>query len=203
MNPPRKSRRKPSFDYTRPGAYFITLCTHEQQPLFGHVEEGQMALSPWGEIVVEEWECTAALRPSIKTDAFVVMPTHAHGVLWLHADPEEWMERLRSGRARPPTTEAESRRSVPGSLSTIMGSFKSAVTRRINMDRKTPGGIVWQDDFFDHIVRSEEALYFIRRYIVENPRRWHLDKYNENAIGEDPWARELWDLLQRDARERL
>ena len=200
--PKIRSLRKPGYDYTQPGAYFITICSHGQQPLFGQVEAGQMVLSPWGEVVVEEWERTAELRPSIKTDAFVVMPTHVHGVMWLHADPEEFLATRVEAQRAAPLHASDINLLAPDALSTIVRAYKSAVTRRVNFARGTPGARVWQENFFDHIVRSEEALHFIRRYIKENPHRWHLDKYNADAVDKDPWARELWDLLRRDAQER-
>ena len=36
----RRSIRLKGYDYTQPGAYFITICTHERAHLFGQVEGG-------------------------------------------------------------------------------------------------------------------------------------------------------------------
>jgi len=70
-----------------------------------------------------------------------------------------------------------------------VGSFKSAVTQRINALRGTPSAPVWQRNYYEHIIRTERALKAIRRYIAENPLRPAL-------------ARELWRVLQADARSR-
>jgi putative transposase len=87
---------------------------------------------------------------------------------------------------------------VPGSLGAIIRSFKSAVTRRINIMRNTPGAPVWQRNYYEHIIRTDRALNAIRRYVADNPRRWHLDRKNIHRIGDDPLAQEIWDMLQQD-----
>ena len=71
---------------------------------------------------------------------------------------------------------------------------------RINALRGTPGAPVWQRNYYEHIIRTERALNAIRRYIAENPLRWHLDRYNPNATGADPQARDLWRMLQSEGK---
>lgn len=65
---------------------------------------------------------------------------------------------------------------VSGSIATLVRSYKSAVTRQINILRGTRGAPVWQRSFYDHIVRSPDDLNHIRQYITENPLKWHLDR---------------------------
>lgn len=81
----RRSIRLKGYDYTQAGAYFVTICTHERECLFGEVINGQVRLSRWGEIVYEEWFRTAELRPYVRLypDEFVVMPNHVHGIIWI------------------------------------------------------------------------------------------------------------------------
>ena len=74
--------------------------------------------------------------------------------------------------------------------------FKSAVTKRINQMRGSPGVSVWQRNYWEHIIRDERALQAIRRYIINNPLRWHLDRYNPHSVKEDPWAEEIWHLIR-------
>ena len=64
------------------------------------------------------------------------------------------------------------------SLHTIIGSYKSAVTKSINQMKNTPGSKVWQSRFFEHVIRNEEELSRIRQYIIDNPKKWELDKDN-------------------------
>lgn len=93
INPPpgARSRRFDHHDY-RGGAYFVTTNTRKRVPLFGTVERGRMYLSGFGKIVVDEWQRTGELRDEVSLDAFIVMPDHVHGLLWIcHSDddPEE------------------------------------------------------------------------------------------------------------------
>ncbi|MDW8148029.1 MAG: hypothetical protein RMJ48_17260 [Roseiflexaceae bacterium] len=66
--------------------------------------------------------------------------------------------------------------------------------------RGTPGTPIWQRHYYEHIIRHKRALNAIRCYILENPRRWHLDRENARRIGSDPLARKIWAMLQEDDR---
>ncbi len=77
----RRSIRLPGYDYTLGGAYFLTLCTHQREPLFGQIANGVMHLNDSGKIVQDEWLRTAVLRHEIQLDSFVVMPNHLHAVI--------------------------------------------------------------------------------------------------------------------------
>jgi len=81
----RRSIRLPGYDYTQPGAYFITIVTHERMPSFGEIVDGEMRLNEYGQIVPAEWFQTAVVRPYVvlHPDEFVVMPNHVHGIVWI------------------------------------------------------------------------------------------------------------------------
>jgi len=196
----RRSVRLKGYDYTQPGAYFITICTHNRQCLFGKVEDGKMRLNMFGEIVWAEWFRTAQIRPYVQLNEseFVVMPNHVHGIIWIVNSPTHDADTVGARRRRAPTMVEQFGKPVPGSLPTLVRAFKSAVTRRINQMRNTPGVPVWQRNYYEHIIRTERALNVIRRYIVENPLRWHLDRYNANATGTDPLARDVWRIISAD-----
>ena len=168
----RRSIRLKDYDYTQPGIYFITICTEKRVCLFGEVVAGRMCLSRYGEIVWEEWLNTETRRPNVITDAFVVMPNHGHGSIGIHdAEPCRGMAR------HAPTTARQFGKPIPNSLPTIIGSFKSAVTKGINRRRGTTGTSVWQRGYYERIVRNEHALNHVRQYIEENPLRWHYDHF--------------------------
>ena len=76
-----ESIRLPGYDYSQPGAYFITICTHNRQCLFGEIVNGEMILNEFGELVKNEWQKTGIIRPNINIDTFVVMPNHLHGII--------------------------------------------------------------------------------------------------------------------------
>lgn len=79
----RRSIRLAHFDYSQPATYFITICTHRRQPLFGRVRDERVGLSPAGEIVREEWEKTSELRPEVELDEYVILPNHMHAIIRL------------------------------------------------------------------------------------------------------------------------
>jgi len=76
--PHRRSPRIPTYDYRTPGMYFITICTHDRVCVFGEVIDGEVVLSPLGQVAHDEWPRTPRLRPYVHPEAFVVMPNHVH-----------------------------------------------------------------------------------------------------------------------------
>jgi putative transposase len=163
----RRSIRLPDYDYTTPGAYFVTLCTQEKRCLFGDVVAGQMQLNKAGIIVMQCWREIPEHFPYVELDEFVVMPNHVHGILVFH-------ENCRGIACYAPTA-AGFGKMVSGSLPTVIRSFKSAVTRGINKMRRTPSLPVWQRSFYEHVIRKKEDLAVIREYIANNALRWEFD----------------------------
>jgi REP element-mobilizing transposase RayT len=64
----------------------------------------------------------------------------------------------------------------------MVGSFKSAVTKRINQSRNTPGAPVWQRNYYERVIRGERELDGIRRYIVDNPAKWAEDENHPSRV---------------------
>ncbi len=79
----RRSIRLTHYDYSLPGAYFVTICAFRKRCVFGTVVGDQMRENDCGRIVREQWLDTVRIRPQIELDAFTVMPNHLHGVLWI------------------------------------------------------------------------------------------------------------------------
>jgi len=173
----RCSIRLRGWDYSRPGAYFVTICTHNGECLFGWVVDGKMMLSPWGRIARDEWMASAKIRHEIRLDAFVVMPNHIHGIIWIVAGNNVGATGRSPLRPHGPS---------PKSLGSFIAGYKSAVTKRINHIRKTPGTPVWQRNYYEHIVRDETELTRIREYIRLNPLKWELDRENPCPIEHNP-----------------
>ena len=172
FNPERDQRRSirlKGYDYREAGDYFVTICTRKRECLFGEITEGKMRVNDRGKIVEEEWVRTAVLRPYVELDSFVVMPNHIHGITCIRDNGRN--------TARLAPTSGRFGRPIPCSLPTIIGAFKSACTRRINEMAKT-AGVVWQRNYYEHIIRNESELSRIRQYIGNNPGRWGEDIYN-------------------------
>jgi putative transposase len=83
----RRSIRLKGYDYTQPGAYFVTLCHHERMPLFGEIVNGEMRLNDIGRVAERCWLDIPSDFPHVALDAFVIMPNHVHGILWIIESP--------------------------------------------------------------------------------------------------------------------
>jgi REP element-mobilizing transposase RayT len=181
----RRSIRLRGYDYTQPGAYFVTICTQERACWFGEIVDGEMRLNALEEIVREEWFKSADVRPNVvlRRYEFVAMPNHIYGIMWIVGDDDAVVVGARVGAQRrcAPTDNIPTN-VIPGSLGAIIRAFKSAATKRINAQRGTPGAPVWQRNYYEHIVRDEESLNRIRQYILDNPLRWAYDRNNPAAV---------------------
>jgi len=180
----RRSIRLKGYDYTQPGAYYVTLCTEARQCLFGDVVKGEMRLNSLGHIAFTCWQAIPEHFPHVELDAFVVMPNHLHGILVIsdtlvgatHASPLHHPNVLSLRKPCGPT---------PKSVGAIVGSYKSAVSKGINAICNTEGNSIWQRNYYEHISRDEESLHNIRQYIVENPWRWANDPENPQHYPEN------------------
>ena len=77
----RRSIRLPEYDYSQPGAYFITMVTHQRDPLFGSIVQGEMRLSAMGQVAEEHWRLIPEHFPQVELGAYVIMPNHVHGII--------------------------------------------------------------------------------------------------------------------------
>ena len=147
----RKKLRLAGYDYSRPGGYFITICTKEKRKLFWSVGAScaRSVLSKYGEAVSEELLHLSTAYENVELDKTVIMPNHIHMILKLKE----------SGRAQLAPT-----------VSHIIQQFKGAVTKRIGIS-------MWQKGFYDHIIRSEADYLRIWQYIDTNPAKWREDCY--------------------------
>jgi len=183
----RRSIRLKGYDYTQPGAYYVTLCTKARQCLFGDVVKGEMRLNSLGHIAFTYWQAIPHHFPHVELDAFVVMPNHLHGILVI-SDTEERARQCRAPTIKQndiPKTE-QFGKPVPGSIPTVIRTYKAAVTKRINIICNTKGtSLIWQRDLYEHISRDEESLPNIRQYIVENPWHWAGDPENPHHHSEN------------------
>jgi REP element-mobilizing transposase RayT len=179
----RKSIRLPFYDYSGGGFYFVTLCTSDWEPIFGKVEDGKMKMNEFGQSAEFVWDEIPQHFPNVEIDAFVIMPNHVHGVIVI----KENGNIVKPTRAQHAAPLRNKNGSKSGSLGVIVRSFKSAVTREINLQRGTPGVTVWQRNYYEHVIRDERDLERIREYIENNPLRWALDEENpENRIALTP-----------------
>jgi putative transposase len=169
----RQSTRLRGYEYSQPGAYFVTICVEGRKPLLGRVVDGVMELNELGRIVLRAWDDLPLRFATIQMDAFVVMPNHVHGVVILGAsDPA-----ILGGkdRASPVPTNV-----VPP-LGAVVGAFKSLTGIPCNRLLGRAGVPFWQARFHDHVIRNDVALDRIRAYIENNPACWETDEENPDS----------------------
>jgi putative transposase len=176
----RRSIRLYCYDYSVPGAYFVTVCTHRRECIFGRIpSNGNVTLNRYGRIAFEEWRSSAEMREEMDLDTFVVMPNHVHGIVVIKHDisGNDVGAQGLAPLQNPPLQQPALYR-PPRSLGYFIAGYKMAVTKRINALRKTPGAPVWQRNYYERILRNDDELNGARFYIQENPARWADDDYN-------------------------
>lgn len=179
-----KSVRLPHYDYSASGVYFLTICTHYKECLFGTITDGIMHLNKYGQIIEKEWLRSPEIRKEIEMGDFVVMPNHLHGIVAIHETEAHCRAALPSRVALPDDYSRDSRHREKRSISSFVAGFKSYTTKLINELRKTAGERLWQPNYFEHVVRSEKQLSRACNYILTNSLRWELDKYYPNLLDE-------------------
>lgn len=166
--PTYKNYRVPSarwnqWDYSWAGRYFITICTKDRKCYFGHIANGIMAYSQIGDVVKDEWQKTAIIRPYVQLGEWVIMPNHIHGIIYI-------LPKVKSQTPGQVSTIMWK----PKSLGAIINQFKAACTKRIWADGYTCFG--WQSRFYDRVIRDELEMGRIQKYIVENSKNWETDE---------------------------
>ena len=179
----RQSIRMKGYDYTLPGAYFVTLLSQNRVCLFGEVENGEIKLSKIGQLVIDCWYGIPKMFNNVELDEFVLMPNHLHGIFFINeadgkgeafSDLQYAKDALSSENASP----LQPRGTQSGSLSAVVQNFKSVSTRMVNKRYFKPGNKIWQRNYYDRIIRNDRELNAIRQYILDNPLNWEMDKEN-------------------------
>lgn len=179
----RRSIRLKDYDYTQAGAYFITICTHQRENIFGEIINGEMKLSKFGLVAKQQWEKLPKRFPNVELGVFVIMPNHGHGIIEIFErevqgrdTADRFNDKVNESSRRVPTERFQ--KPVVGSIPTIIRSYKSAVAYRINLMRNGNDANVWQRNYYEHVIRNEKELEIITKYIEYNPMNWQLDQDN-------------------------
>ncbi|MFO0793399.1 MAG: transposase [Candidatus Brocadiaceae bacterium] len=160
----RRSIRLKGYDYSRAGAYYVTICTQDRKCFLGNVGDEIVELSPIGKIVDGFWLEIPKHFQNVRLDAFVVMPNHIHGIIFID-------DNCRGG-VTPPLRRP--------TLGQIVAYYKYQTSKIINQMHNTIGMSVWQRNYYEHVIRDENELNKIRQYIINNPLQWEFDKENPN-----------------------
>ncbi|MFN8440120.1 MAG: transposase [Caldilineaceae bacterium] len=212
----RCSIRKQGFDYTQAGAYFVTICTQNREPiLHDPVIVG---------ILKDVWQALPNWFPEVALDEFVIMPNHTHFVVWLSIYSEfgdgnsvassvaltppvdPWIQVFEE-QAQSFDLQCKSDWRVPPSVKTndnprlgdVVGAWKSLVTNVyldwIKRHDPTLRAKFWQRNYYERIVRNDRALTAFRQYIRDNPKNWVDDPDNPSNRLQLPFPETMDDYL--------
>ena len=181
--PDRKTIRLHGWDYRKNAAYFVTICSSGRKHCFGEITNDIMHLSEIGMIAQDYWQKIPQHFQHTSLGAYTIMPDHIHGVIIIDKprdiDETGEMDHVDIGDGndcrdvacniptiKPSKTVVPAHMSSispkPGSLSTIIRSYKSAVTK--NAHQIDPE-FAWQSRFYDHVIRNPDTHDRIKQYI--------------------------------------
>jgi REP element-mobilizing transposase RayT len=176
----RRSIRLKHYDYSRNGAYFVTLCTFDRDCYFDKFPQLR-------DIVEGQWRAIAERFSNVELDEYVIMPNHFHGIIVIHDNRRDTPCGYPDPNRHPTPKHA--------SLGDIVGAFKSlcvsAWLKVIKAQDINTRGKFWQDNYYEHIIRTDEEMDRIRQYIANNPLQWELDRENP-AQGKHQPQSEKW-----------
>jgi len=161
--PRRKSPRLKEYDYSTPGAYFITICTADRKRILSDITVGggvldapRVTLSEYGRFVEKTLLDIDRQYDFISVEKYVIMPNHIHLLISVTDD---------GASGTPPPTRANAL--VPRIVSTLK-----------RFSNKACGVSLWQRSYHEHVVRNKRDYLEIWQYIDNNPARWAEDCYN-------------------------
>ncbi|MEK7369016.1 MAG: transposase [Planctomycetota bacterium] len=183
----RRSIRLKGYDYSQAGAYFITICVKDRKYLLGEVVNGEIILSCIGKIVEKCWVEIPKHFPHVQLDQYVIMPNHIHGIIEILGNcvgVENFQPLQRTNRYQ---------KVIPKSLGSFVRGFKVGVAKWCRQNQYKH--FVWQRNYYEHIIRSEDELNSIREYILSNPLQWQFDRENAGRIPDKAYDNQ-WGCLE-------
>ncbi|MBQ6716448.1 MAG: hypothetical protein IJN21_08035 [Clostridia bacterium] len=164
--PTRKRNRIKDYDYSRNGAYFITICTLDRKKVLSKiVGDGFPVLHPSGEIAEKMIHKTTEKYPCVFADHYVIMPDHIHMLLRIDSLQKRLYLGDGDGTGNPSPT-----------IGKIVGWYKYQTSKEINLMNGTTGEAVFQRSYYDHVIRNQQDYDDTWSYIENNPRKWILEK---------------------------
>jgi REP element-mobilizing transposase RayT len=183
----RQSIRLKGYDYTQTGAYFVTICTYQRNCLFGEIVDGEMKLNISGEIAKSSWLSITRHFANVELDEFVIMPNHLHGIIII-VDNEVKQDFSENQNLSSQCFDNTGIKSVKingtqsQSLAAIIQNYKSVSSRKINQIHQAKGNVIWQRNYYEHIIRNAEVFNQIHQYILNNLINWQTDQENPQNL---------------------
>jgi len=172
----RRSLRLQGYDYSKEGAYFVTVCTRNRKCLFGNITDKEMTLNDAGRMIRSIWQEFPERFPNIDVDKFIIMPNHIHAVFVIICTGTGKSEPCVHNHDGPNGT-------LPDTVGRILQAYKSITTDEYIKGVRQWGWEpfnrkLWQRGYWDHIIRDEKDYNRIWEYIHDNPANWQNDPLN-------------------------
>ena len=180
--------RLKEWDYGAPGLYYITINTKNHRYYFGDIIAGttnveyennlgkietqnlaSLCATRIGEIAQQYWREIPDHFPFVELDEFIIMPNHVHGIIFIHERTNEVERTWQINKFAPQSKN----------LASIIRGFKAGVKKFATINKIE---FEWQARYYDHVIRNEQELNNIRRYIKDNPDNWEKDKNNPENL---------------------
>lgn len=155
------------------GFYYVTICTNNKSNVLCNIvgNDALVVPSAIGERVIACWHNIEKLNKNITVDKFILMPNHIHGILAIQGNEMLDPKNKKYGFE---VMERRGRRSLQG----LIKDFKSVTTRHYKKLLNGSDKIsLWQDSYYDEVIKNEEHYQNIWQYIDTNPTKWAEDKY--------------------------
>jgi putative transposase len=192
--PHRRSIRLKGYDYTSPGAYFITICVRHGVCVLGDVESARVRLSVSGEAAEAAWARLPTQFQGVRTGPYVIMPNHVHGIVTLTGSTARGCD-AGATDGGPSGGEASADPASGGPLAKhildhsrtcpllgeVVRVLKAIATQAIR--REGIKDFAWLRNYYEHIIRNDDSYQRIWRYIRENPLSWQDDLHNLDVSG--------------------
>ena len=183
------------------GSYFVTICTKDREPYFGHIIDGKMKYTDLGISANDCLQTIPSHFPDAEIPVWIVMPNHIHAIIIInapapHVETQDFASHIRQTTNPVETQNFASHKQIPihhsetqdfaslqgrtlqkfgpqsRNLASIVRGFKIGVTKYANNHDIS---FAWQPRFHDHIIRNQYEMNRIGDYINNNVARWKED----------------------------
>ena len=173
------------YDYSAVGAYFVTICSWNKRFLFGNILSGEMILNETGEVAHKCWKGIPQHFPHVMIDEYIIMPNHVHGILVIKGGIV--------GAKNFSPSKIGAPRGTSKTIGSVIRGFKIGVTKWARQNTSVEH--VWQRNYYEHVIRNEEELNLVRKYIINNPKCWEMDRENPE-IKDTPTDIKTYDFVE-------
>lgn len=162
----RQSYRLKNYDYSSEGFYFVTVLTKNREHILSEIMDNKVNLKPIGQFLEDQWLKTPSVRQNIAVHDYVIMPDHFHGIVEIKFSQGKKFDNYTTVLFESPSQ----------TLGAFIRGLKISVMKDVknwkNLHSTNKIETIWHRNYHDRIIRNQQELEKVQRYIAENPKRW-------------------------------